>query len=235
MPAVQRGIRFENVTFRYPGSERATLENFNLEVPAGRVTAILGANGSGKSTVLKLLCRLYDPEAGRVTRVPSGHPEGYATVTENIAMSDLQGAPTADQITAAAKAAGAEEVIARLPAGYDSLLGKTLESGTELSGGEWQRIALARAFLRPSPILLLDEPTSAMDSWGEADWMVRLRQLAQGRTAVIITHRLSIAMRSDSIFVMEQGRVVESGSHAELLRAGTRYATAWASQTIPAS
>src|SRR5262249_29879783 len=122
------------------------------------------------------------------------------------------------------------EVVARLPGGYDQPLGKLFEDGRELSVGEWQRVALARAFLRQAPILLLDEPTSAMDSWSEADWMRRLRPLAAGRTAGIITHRLTTAKRADVIHVMANGRVVESGSHSELLACGGRYAQAWTAQ-----
>ncbi len=249
VPPMQQSICFEQVKFRYPGSDRLALDGFNLQVPAGRIAAILGPNGSGKSTVVKLLCRLYDPEAGRITidgtdlrsvsldewrraisplfQMPIHY---HATAGGNIALGDLPGAPTQDRIEAAARAAGAHEVISRLPGGYDCLLGKAFAGGAELSVGEWQRIALARAFLRPAPILVLDEPTSAMDSWAEADWMDRLRQSADGRTAIIITHRLSTAMRADAIFVMERGRVVESGSHRDLLAAGGRYAAAWASQ-----
>ena len=249
VPPLKKGIRFENVTFHYPGRDQAALDNFSFEVPAGRIVAILGPNGSGKSTVIKLMCRLYDPDAGRITidgvdlrdidlddlrcaisplfQMPVHY---YLTVGENIALSDLPNAPTQEMIEAAAKAAGAHEIISRLPGGYDSVLGRGFKYGTELSGGEWQRIALARAFLRPAPILLLDEPTSAMDSWAEADWMDRFRRLARGRTAMIVTHRLSTAMRADTIFVMERGRVVESGSHDALLSAGGLYAASWASQ-----
>jgi len=250
LPALRQAIRFEHVRFRYPGSERAALDDFNLEVPAGRIVAILGPNGSGKSTVVRLLCRLYDPDEGRITIDGTDlravnleelrgavsplfqTPVQYcATAGENIFLGDLRGAPTQARIEAAAGAAGAHEVISRLAGGYDAVLGKKLGVGTELSGGEWQRVALARALLRPASILLLDEPTSAMDTWAEADWMDRLRQSAQGRTAIVITHRLSTAMRADAIFVLDQGRVAESGSHAALLAAGGLYAAAWASQT----
>jgi ATP-binding cassette subfamily B protein len=249
LPALRQGIRFEHVSFRYPGSARLALEDFNLEIPAGRITAILGPNGSGKSTVIKLLCRLYDPEAGRIAidgvdlravsleelrraisplfQVPIHYG---ATARENIALGDLAAAPSQARVEAAARTAGAHDVITRLPGGYDCMLGKIFANGTELSVGEWQRIALARAFLRPAPLLLLDEPTSAMDAWAETDWMERLRQSAKGRTTVVITHRLSTAVRADVIFVMERGRVVESGSHAELLAAGRRYAAAWTAQ-----
>ena len=122
------------------------------------------------------------------------------------------------------------DLVARLPRGYETLLGHWFEGGVGLSVGEWQRIALARAFFRPAPVILLDEPTSAMDSWAEADWLRRFRSLAAGRTAVIVTHRFTTALQADVIHVMDAGRVVESGSHAELLARGGAYARSWAAQ-----
>jgi ATP-binding cassette subfamily B protein len=245
---LHRGIRFEGVTFRYPGSERVALNDFNLTIPAGQVAALVGPNGAGKSTLIKLLCRLYDPDAGRIEldgldlrhlevaklrrliTVLFQQPVHYsATVAENIALGSLTEASRAD-VEAAAAASGADEPVARLPAGYDTLLGKWFAGGTELSVGEWQRLALARAFLRPAPILLLDEPTSAMDSWAEADWHERFRRLAAGRTVLIITHRFTTAMRADVIHVMAEGRISESGSHDELLARGGLYAESWAAQ-----
>lgn len=243
------GIRFDGVTFRYPGSQRAALENFSLAIPAGQVVAIVGPNGAGKSTLIKLLCRFYDPEAGRVqldgidlrdlpvdrlrrmVTVLFQEPVHYsATVAENIALGDLAGAPPPESIADAARHAGAEEVIARLPQGYDNLLGKWFSGGSELSVGEWQRLALARAFLRRAPIIILDEPTSAMDPWAEADWLQRFRRLAAGRTAVVITHRFTTAMHADSIHLLSDGRIVESGAHAGLMALGGRYAQGWTLQ-----
>jgi ATP-binding cassette subfamily B protein len=245
-----KGIRFRNVTFRYPANERAALQDFCLSVPAGQTVAIVGANGAGKSTLVKLLCRFYDPEAGSIEldgvdlrqvslddlrdhvsvlfQTPVSY---YATAGQNIALGSLWAAPGAAEIETAARDAGAHEVITRLPQGYETLLGRWFTDGTDLSGGEWQRIALARAFLRRSHIIILDEPTSFMDSWAEADWLDRFRALVAGRTAVIITHRFTTAMRADVIHVMDQGRIVESGSHQELLNAGGRYARSWAAQT----
>jgi ATP-binding cassette subfamily B protein len=243
------GIRFERVTFRYPGSQRLALEDFDLTIPAGQLVALVGPNGAGKSTLVKLLCRFYDPEAGRITldgialrdlslaelrsriTVLFQTPVHYnATVAENIALGDLNRG-LGPEIQAAARAAGAGETIAHLPRGYDQLLGNWFESGTELSVGEWQRIALARAFLRQAPIIALDEPTSAMDPWAEADWLARLRALAAGRTAIFITHRFTTAMHADIIHVMVGGRIVESGCHQRLLAKGGRYAQSWAAQT----
>jgi ATP-binding cassette subfamily B protein len=131
---------------------------------------------------------------------------------------------------AAAEAAGAAAVVARLPGGYQQFLGKWFANGAELSEGQWQRIALARAYLRQSPLLILDEPTSAMDPWAEADWVASFRQLAAGRTAVLITHRFPIARLADVIHVMDRGRIVESGSHEELLRLDGLYAESWHAQ-----
>ena len=186
---LNEGIRFDQVAFRYPGSPRRALEDFSLTIPAGQLVALVGPNGAGKSTLVKLLCRFYDPEAGRITldgidlrdlsleelrsriTVLFQTPVHYnATVAENIALGDLNRG-LGPVIQATARAAGADETIACLPRGYDQLLGNWFESGTELSVGEWQRIALARAFLRQAPIIALDEPTSAMDPWAEADWL----------------------------------------------------------------
>ncbi|MCS6804397.1 MAG: ABC transporter ATP-binding protein [Acidobacteriota bacterium] len=240
--ALREGIRFEQVTFRYPGSQQPALADFNLSVDAGQIAAIVGANGAGKSTLIKLLCRFYDPEAGRVTidgtdirqwplielrrliTVLFQEPVHYhTTAAENIAIGDLAAAPNMSQIEAAAAAAGADAPIRRLPDGYQTVLGKWF-GGAELSVGEWQRVALARAFIRQAPIIILDEPTSAMDSWAEADWLARFRQLAAGHTAIVITHRFTTAMQADVIHVMDNGRIIESGSHEQLLAQGGRYA-----------
>jgi ATP-binding cassette subfamily B protein len=159
-------------------------------------------------------------------------PVNYqGTARENITMSDHDVTAPLARVEAAAREAGAHDTISALPAGYDSLLGKAFPGGTELSGGEWQRIAMARAYYRKSGLIILDEPTSMLDSWAEADWYERFRNLAQGATAVIITHRLTIARRADAIHVMERGRIVESGTHAKLLAHGGLYAHSWNAQT----
>jgi ATP-binding cassette subfamily B protein len=240
------GVRFGGVTFRYPGTGRAVLEDFALEIPAGRITAVVGPNGAGKSTLIKLLCRFYDPESGRIEwdgtdlrklpieelrrsiTVLFQEPVHYSeTAARNIALGDLAAQPGRDAIQGAANAAGAEEAIGRLPQGFDTLLGRMFADGAELSTGEWQRLALARAFLRRAPLIVLDEPTSAMDPWAETDWLQRFRRLAAGRTALVITHRFTTARFADIIHVMEDGRITESGSHAELLARGGRYAAGW--------
>lgn len=248
-PALKEGIRFQQVTFRYPDSERVVLQDFDLTLPAGQIVAVVGANGAGKSTLVKLLCRFYDPQAGRITldgidirdvslqelrrmtTVLFQWPAPYQTnAAQNIALGDLAAEPSRSKLEAVARAAGVHEVIMRLPQGYDTLLGKWFTNGTELSAGEWQRLALARAFLRRAQIMILDEPTSALDSWAEADWFDRFRVLAEGRTAMIITHRFTIARRADMIHVMDAGQLVESGTHDELLARGGRYAQSWFAQ-----
>lgn len=250
MPAnLQQGIEFRNVTFRYPGSNRPALRDFNLSIPAGKIVAIVGSNGAGKTTLLKLLCRFYDPEQGgvkldgvdlrefsvddvwRQLTVLFQHPVNHhATAWDSIAMSNFGETPSAAEIERAARDAGAHDFIARLPQGYDTILGKWFGAGAELSGGEWQRVATARAYLRRSPIILLDEPTSFMDSWSEVDWFSRFRTLASGRTGLMITHRFTIAMRADIIHVMDKGEIVESGTHHELLALDGLYSQSWVAQ-----
>jgi ATP-binding cassette subfamily B protein len=246
---LEKGIFFKNVSFRYPGSEREVFKNFDLIIPDGQVVAIVGPNGAGKSTLIKLLCRLYDPNEGcieldginlqelrindlrRMVSVLFQVPVHYdATVRENIALGDLKKTCDGVEIKTASQAAGADDFVANLPQAYDTLLGPSFVGGIDLSVGEWQRLCLSRAFLRQAPIIILDEPTSAMDSWAEADWLERFRKLAEGRTAIIITHRFTTAMKADVIHVMEGGRIVEFGSHSELIARDGRYAQSWTKQ-----
>jgi len=250
--AILQGIRFVRVSFSYPGSHQPTLHEFSLNIPAGQTVAIVGLNGAGKSTLIKLLSRFYDPDEGRISldgvdlrdlpiqelrrqmTVLFQEPVRFnTTVAESIALGDTNAdddRPDALAVRSAARVAGADDIVQGLPDGYDTLLGKWFANGTELSAGEWQRLALARAFFRQAPILLLDEPTSAMDPWAEAEWLESFLELAGGRTTLMITHRFTTAMRADVIHVMEQGCIVESGNHEELLRKGGRYATSWAAQ-----
>ena len=251
-PAVlKRGIEFHNVSFQYPGSERLSLRNLTVAIPAGKIVAIVGPNGAGKSTLIKLASRFYDPSEGYITidGIPLGsmrvsdvrsmlsilfqRPVNYdATAAENIAIGALGNKPSRAEVRKASERAGLDVIIGRLPDGYDTRLGKAFAQGTDLSSGEWQRVAMARAFLRQAPIILLDEPTSFMDSWAEVEWFDRLQDLASGRTTMIVTHRFTIAMRADLIHVMDGGRVVESGSHEALFRCNGLYAQSWREQIL---
>jgi len=245
---VRSGITFRNVSFRYPGAADYSLKNFSVDIPAGKVVALVGENGAGKTTLLKLIARFYEPESGSIEvdgidvrqislsslrqmltfmfQVP-GHYQ--FTVRENIALGDLAAAHDSVRIEAAARAAGADQIIGRLSRGYESLLGRFFPGGVELSGGEWQRIALARALMRDAQIVMLDEPTSSMDSWAEADWYNRLRTHAPGRTVILATHRLAIAMRADLIVVLKGAEIVESGTHHELIARRGLYHQSWTS------
>ena len=238
-----KGIRFEGVAFRYPESSRPILENLNLDIGAGEVVALVGENGSGKSTLVKLLCRLYDPEAGRITLdgvdlrefaaadlrqavgvVFQDYVPYFLPARENIWFGDIRLAADSDRIQQAAEAAGAAPRILKLPQGYDTVLGRWFEEGEELSTGEWQKVALARAFIRECPILVLDEPFSAADPRAESELCGRFRALIGNRTAIIVSHRLSTVAIADRIALLSGGRVSELGSHQELLRAGGDYA-----------
>ncbi len=244
-----KGISFNSVSFSYPGTARPAIDGLNLFIPAGKIVALVGVNGAGKSTLIKLLNRFYDPTAGsieiddidlrrfdqkqlrRMMSVLSQFPMQYhARAKENIALGDLHRERSEAEIIAAARGAGAHAFIRRLPERYDTLLGKWFIDGAELSGGEWQRLALARAYFRRAPIVILDEPTSFMDPWAEADWFDRFREMVAHKSGIVITHRFTIAMRADVIHVIDQGRIIESGSHRELLVRNGFYAESWKTQ-----
>lgn len=246
---IEEGIHFKHVTFRYPGEDRLVLSDFSLFLPAGKIVAIVGVNGAGKSTLMKLACRFYDPEAGSIEidgtdirrfdlkelrrriSVLFQFPMRYQeTVAENIAIGDCETGPEDARIEKAARLAGIGGFISKLSNGYETYLGKWFPGGSEISGGEWQKVSLARAYYRDAQIFILDEPTSFMDSWAEADWFDRFRELSSGRSAVLITHRFTIAMRADLIYVLAQGRVLEMGTHQELVMGDGLYATSWKAQ-----
>jgi ATP-binding cassette subfamily B protein len=243
-------LTFENVSFRYPGTDTWALRHFDLTIPAGQTVALIGPNGAGKSTLMKLLCRFYDPQKGRILldgvdlrrlRVAAlrrritalfQRPVRYvASAADNIHYGDDDGAGSPSRVRTAARAGGAHDIIAALPDDYETLLSKQFENGTELSGGQWQRVTLARAFYRDAPIVILDEPTSFMDSWAEMNWLDTFQSLVRDRTALVITHRFTTARRADVIHILRDGAIVESGRHDDLMDRGGIYAESWHAQT----
>jgi ATP-binding cassette subfamily B protein len=240
---LQKKIAFENVSFQYSNSNRQALQNINLTIKPGETIALVGENGSGKTTLIKLLCRLYDPTSGKITvdgidlrllkiddlrRQISVMFQDYAkyhfTAEENIRLGNIEIPEKDSKIIAAARRSGADEVINGLPKKYNTILGKLFEQGEELSIGQWQKVALARAFLRESQVIVLDEPTSAMDPKAEYEVFKKFRELIKEQAAILITHRLSTVRMADRIYVMDRGSIVESGTHEELIGLKGAYA-----------
>jgi ATP-binding cassette subfamily B protein len=237
------GIVLDHVSFQYPGGTRKAVKDVSLTIRPGEVVALVGENGSGKTTLIKLMCRLYDPTSGSISfdgvdlRQFETHAlrreiaiifQDYAhyhlSAEENIWLGNAALPPDRERVAAAARRSGADEVIRGLPRGYDTILGKWFADGEELSMGEWQKVALGRAFMRDAQILVLDEPTSSMDAKAEYEVFQSFRKLVAGRTAILISHRFSTVRMADRIYVLQHGRVIEGGSHDELIRAGGTYA-----------
>jgi ATP-binding cassette, subfamily B, bacterial len=247
---VQNGVHFENVSFRYPGSEKNALMNINLKIPTGKIVALVGENGSGKTTLIKLLCRLYDPTVGsisvdgidlrqfqlsklrnKISIIFQDYSHYNMTARENIWIGDISLIKEHERIIEASQLSGADDVINGLKYGYETELGKWFGEGEELSTGEWQKVALARAFLRDSKIIVLDEPTSSIDPIAEDRIFKNIRELAAGRCIIIISHRLSIARNTDRIYVMKEGKISESGTHEDLVNNASDYAAMFKAQS----
>ena len=241
-------LRTKGVDFRYPAAETNALNGIDLTIHAGEMVAIVGVNGSGKTTLAKLLCGLYEPAAGSITwnglAVGSVELTGevgaifqtftryWFTATENIAVGAIAAGQTPDAVAVreAARAAGADELITRLPNGYDTRLTVELDGGADLSLGQWQRVAIARVLYRDPSLVVLDEPTASLDAQAEADLFATLERLRQGRTFVVISHRFSTVRTADRIIVVDAGRIVEQGTHDELIAANGHYATMYSTQ-----
>ncbi|MFC9509708.1 ABC transporter ATP-binding protein [Streptomyces sp. NPDC057002] len=251
LPEDPREIRFENVTFRYPGdSARPALDDVTLTLPLGRIVALVGENGSGKTTLVKLLAGLYTPERGRIlwdgvdaatadrnllaeriAMVAQDFKRWPFTARVNVALGRTSAPVCEERLAASIAEAGAEPVVADLPRGLDTLLARNFSGGHELSGGQWQRLGIARAAYRRGRILIVDEPTAALDARAELEVFERIRALADsGQTVVLITHRLASVRHADLVHVLDQGRLVESGTPDELLATGGLYAELYALQ-----
>ena len=240
---IQRGFEFRNVSFAYPGTTRRILSNFNFTLSLGERVALIGENGQGKTTVVKLITRLYDPTEGEILldgvdlreyELADLHSEigvifqdfmrYEMTARENIAIGRVELPHTTNEIEFAANKSMASDVVGKLEHGYDQMLGRRFEGGVDLSGGEWQKIALARAYLRDAQLLILDEPTASLDARSEFEVFERFAELTLGKMALLISHRFSTVRMADRIVVLEGGRLVEEGSHGQLMALGGRYA-----------
>jgi ATP-binding cassette subfamily B protein/ATP-binding cassette subfamily C protein len=240
VPAAFDRITTDRVTFTYPGADRPALTEVSIEIRQGEVVALVGENGSGKTTLAKVLAGLYRPDSGAVhwdgTSIADVDPEPLReliaviaqdhanwplTVRHNIAMGRAE---DPDRLAQASAASGADAVIATLKCGYDTLLDRHFKNGAELSGGQWQRIAAARGFYRSAPLLVMDEPTAALDARAEYALFTSIPRHAEQRSVLLITHRLASVRHADRIYVLHGGRVIEEGTHADLLALGGQYA-----------
>jgi len=241
---IRRGFEFRNVSFAYPGTERTVLKNFNLTLSPGERIALIGENGQGKTTVVKLITRLYDPTDGQILLdgvdlreysledlhrhigvIFQDFMRFEMTARENIAVGRIDQPHQQGDIELAAHKSLADTVVSKLAGGYDQMLGRRFEGGVELSGGEWQKMALARAYLRDAQLLILDEPTAALDARSELEVFERFAELTEGKMALLISHRFSTVRMADRIVVLSGGRLIEEGNHQELMAKSGLYAS----------
>jgi ATP-binding cassette subfamily B protein len=239
---IREGFTFEDVGFRYPGAEHWAVRHLSFTLRAGEVLALVGENGAGKTTLVKLVTRLYDPDEGRI--LLDGHDlreydlfelranigvifqdfvRFHLTAAENIAVGRIEARDDRERVVHAAEQSGADALIRKLPGGYDQIIGKRWKTGTDLSGGEWQKIAIARAYMRDAQVLVLDEPTAALDARAEYEVFKRFKELSAGKMALLISHRFSSVRMADRIVVLGEGLLEAIGTHAELLAQGGRY------------
>jgi ATP-binding cassette subfamily B protein len=240
---IQRGFEFRNVSFTYPGTDRTVLKNFSLTLSPGERIALIGENGQGKTTVVKLITRLYDPTEGQILLdgidlreysledlhkhigvIFQDFMRYEMTARENIAVGRIDQPHQQTEIESAAQKSLADTVVSKLSDGYDQMLGRRFEGGVELSGGEWQKIALARAYLRDAQLLILDEPTAALDARSELEVFERFAELTEGKMALLISHRFSTVRMADRIVVLSGGRLIEEGNHQQLMATHGVYA-----------
>ncbi|MDQ3846175.1 MAG: ATP-binding cassette domain-containing protein, partial [Bacteroidota bacterium] len=248
---IQEGFVFENVSFKYANSNHWANRNLNFTLHAGEKLALVGENGAGKTTLVKLLARLYDPTEGRILldgydlreydlnelRAEIGiifqdYLRYQMTTSENIAVGNINERENHKLIVSSAKKSLASAVIERLPEKYEQMLGRYFNHGIELSGGEWQKIALARAYMKNAQLMILDEPTAALDARSEYEVFQRFAELTKDKSAILISHRFSTVRMADRILVLDKGEIIEMGSHEDLLKMDGRYASLFELQAM---